>query len=118
MAGISSARLARIASRGRRYKPDADPSAPRERFTLTTMLPPRHKKTSWLNARCAGASKPGALNARLAHLGTGDPAIVRLLEKPLRPVVLRPHLSAGLPLNSSQYFAMGRLACKGVFLNL
>ncbi len=33
--------------------------------------------------------------------------------KPLRPVVLRPHLSAGLPLNSCPYYAMQPWLVKG-----
>src|ERR1700693_5554083 len=47
---------------------------------------------------------------------TGDPAIVRLLQqKPIRPVVLRPHLSAGLPLNSLPTMRWIRRPCKALF---
>ena len=46
---------------------------------------------------------------------TGDPAIVRLPRKPLRPVVLRPHLSAGLPLNSLSTMRASGVRCKGLF---
>src|SRR6202789_775006 len=52
------------------------------------------------------------------RVDTGDPAIVRLpRRKPLRPVVLRPHLSAGLPLNSSSTMRRMPTFCKEVSLS-
>jgi hypothetical protein len=37
------------------------------------------------------------------------------LKKPLRPVVLRPHLSAGLPLNSAHTMRWVERFCKALF---
>src|SRR4029077_17157411 len=80
------------------------------------VLPPGRLEQALENACCRG-HKTGRFRMRSYALRlTGDPAIVRLsIRKPLRPVVLRPHLSVGLPLNSWQYYAMGLKSCKGVF---
>src|SRR6202044_1510164 len=61
------------------------------------MLPPGRRDDN----ACCGGHKTGRLWSARALEFTGDPAIVRLPWKPLRPVVLRPRLSAGLPLNSA-----------------
>src|SRR5580704_9311611 len=78
MPGMSSGRLARIASLGRRNNPDADVSCVRERLTLTTMLSPETKTATALSG--ASKNREGGADARIcAHHLTGDPAIVRLL---------------------------------------
>src|SRR5258706_13645064 len=64
------------------------------------MLPPG-RLTLKLEPLAVGGLKTVRFRSVRGTKDTGDPAIVRLLQqKPLRPVVLRPHLSAGLPLNS------------------
>src|ERR1700674_5775616 len=64
-----------------------------------------------------GGHKTGGFRSVRCTKDTGDPAIVRLLyQKPLRPVVLRPHLSAGLPLNSLSTMRWMRRFCKALFL--
>src|SRR5664279_3988578 len=92
-----------------------DESALGERVTLVTICLPRKTEQPAYRMLFGGA-KPEGFAVRLHLKDTGDPAIVGLLrQKPLRPVVLRPHLSAGLPLNSLFTMHRGRCICKVLF---
>src|ERR1700732_2619094 len=93
-----------------------DESAPGERVTLLTIcFPPEDLDTS-CESLAVGGHKTERFRSVRCTKDTGDPAIVRLLhQKPLRPVVLRPHLSAGLPLNSLSTMRWIRRPCKALF---
>src|SRR5882672_9089712 len=93
-----------------------DESAPFGRVTLLTIcFPPEDLRPKTVVLHAVGGTKPDGSGARTALKVTGDPAIVRLQLKPLRPVVLRPHLSAGLPLNSLHTMRWMRHPCKALF---
>src|ERR1700726_1400501 len=88
-------------------------SAPGERVTLLTI---RFPPEDWIYEPPAVGGHKTERSECAMHKDTGDPAIVRLLQqKPLRPVVLRPHLSAGLPLNSASTMRWMPSFCKALF---
>src|ERR1700679_1014096 len=90
-----------------------DESAPGERVTLLTIsFPPEDIE----NDPAVGGYKTGRFRcASYSARGYWRPRYRQAsLRKPLRPVVLRPHLSAGLPLNSPYTMRRMPLFCKEV----
>src|ERR1700716_2740065 len=93
-----------------------DESAPGERVTLVTIcFPPEDNQTA-IRFAVGGHKTEGFRSAHVARRYWRPRYRQASLKKPLRPVVLRPHLSAGLPLNSFYTMRRFRLACKALFL--
>ena len=92
-------------------------SAPGERVDLVTICFPPEDSETPEETPAAGGTKPEGFGMRNFAQGLLATPLSSgfFYKKPLRPVVLRPHLSAGLPLNSVPTMRRKRAVCKELF---